>query len=50
MAYGVDRYPNPPDADSVRVYYELEDALLVRRVVREDEAEDEKEDEGGSER
>ena len=46
MAYGVDRYPNPPEADSVRVYYELEDGVLVRRVEREDE----KEDEGGSER
>lgn len=46
MAYGVDRYPNPPEADSVRVYYELEDGVLVRRVEREDE----EGDESGSER
>ena len=46
MAYGVDRYPNPTEADSVRVYYELEDGVLVRRV----ELENEEGDEGGSER
>jgi len=47
MAYGVDRYPNPPeDFECVRVYYELEDGILFRYVERDDE----EEDDGGSER
>lgn len=39
MAYGVDRYPNPPAYwDEVeRVYYEREDGDLVRRVEKDEE-------------
>lgn len=42
MAYGVDRYPNPPqDAEDVEVYYEREDGDIVRRVVRNREKDSE---------
>lgn len=45
MAYGVDRYPNPPGPENrARVYYEYEDGDLVRRVERDDE--EEEDDEG----
>lgn len=47
MAYGVDRYPNPTEADSVPVYYELEDGVLVRRVEPDDEEEGENEADTG---
>lgn len=43
MAFGVDRYPNPPQYSETVVYYEMEDGVMVRRVEREEEEEEEKE-------
>lgn len=40
MAYGVDRYPNPPQYAERVVYYEREDGDLVRRVETDEEKED----------
>ena len=37
MAYGVDRYPNPPQYAERVVYYEREDGDLVRRVEKDEE-------------
>ncbi len=41
MAYGVDRYPNPPAYwdEVARIYYEIEDGVLVRCREKDEEGE-----------